>query len=157
MVCKNCGSYNDDSSKFCIGCGNVLNEQQNAYGQDSYNQENFNQGYSNPNDIYTPPVYRGDYNQYPPVNQGNATVPGKGLAIAGMVCGIVSIVLCSLFIPAILGIIFGGVAKSQGYKGGEATAGIVCGVVSLALIVVYLIVVLSVGMSTDYYFDLYSL
>lgn len=61
-----------------------------------------------------------------------ASVPGKGLAIAGMVCGIVSFFCCG-FILGLLAIIFGGVAKSKGFRGGQATAAIVLGVVGLAL------------------------
>lgn len=62
-------------------------------------------------------------------------VPGKGLAVAGMVLGIVSLVLfaCYGFIAGILAIIFGAVAKGKGYKGGMGTAGIVCGAISIGI------------------------
>lgn len=65
-------------------------------------------------------------------------VPGKGLAIASMVCGIVSF-FCFGFILGLLAVIFGGVAKSKGYSGGMATAGIVLGVIGLAFYVVMII------------------
>ena len=72
----------------------------------------------------------------------NVVVPqqqrGKGLAIAAMVCGIVSF-FCFGVILGILAVIFGGVAKSKGYKGGMATAGIVLGIIGLALYVLTLI------------------
>ena len=59
--------------------------------------------------------------------------PGKGFAIAGMVCGICGIVICTWgIILGILGIIFGAVAKNKGFKGGMATAGIVLGCIALA-------------------------
>lgn len=64
--------------------------------------------------------------------------PGKGLAIASLVCGIVSF-FCFGVILGILAVVFGGVAKSKGYTGPMATAGIVLGVVGLALYVVMLI------------------
>ncbi|MBE7011925.1 MAG: DUF4190 domain-containing protein [Ruminococcaceae bacterium] len=67
-----------------------------------------------------------------------ASQPGKGLAIASMVCGIVSF-FCFGFILGLLAVIFGGVAKSKGYRGGMATAGIVLGVIGLAFYVIMLI------------------
>ena len=74
-----------------------------------------------------------------------AKVPGKGLAIASLVCGIVSF-FCFGVILGLLAVIFGGVAKSKGYKGGMATAGIVLGVIGLALYVVMLIACGSMSM-----------
>ncbi len=62
---------------------------------------------------------------------------GKGLAIASLVLGIVSF-FCFPLVTGLLGIIFGGVAKSKGFRGGMATAGIVCGVIGLALWVLML-------------------
>ena len=57
--------------------------------------------------------------------------PGKGLAIAAMILGIISF-FCAPIVTGVLGIIFGGVAKYKGYRGGMATAGIVCGVIGVA-------------------------
>ena len=62
----------------------------------------------------------------------NTAMPGKGLAIAGMILGIISL-LCFPYITGTLGIIFGGIAKSKGCTSGMATAGIVCGVIGVAL------------------------
>lgn len=62
----------------------------------------------------------------------DAAMPGKGLAIASMILGIVSL-LCFPAITGTLGIILGGVAKSKGCTSGMATAGIVCGVIGVAL------------------------
>jgi hypothetical protein len=68
--------------------------------------------------------------------------PNNGMAIAALCCGIAGF-LC--IIPAILGIIFGFVAKSQiratGFQqrgDGMATAGIVLGIVWIALSVILL-------------------
>ena len=71
--------------------------------------------------------------------------PGKGLAIASLVCGIVSF-FCFGLILGILAVIFGAVAKNKGYKGGMATAGIVLGVIGLALYVIMLIACSSMSM-----------
>ncbi len=73
------------------------------------------------------------------VATGNAVVPsagtpGKGMAIASMVCGIVSF-FCFGIVLGVLALIFGGVAKSKGYTGGMATAGIVLGCVGLGVYV----------------------
>jgi hypothetical protein len=70
------------------------------------------------------------------------TGPNNGMAIAALCCGIAGF-LC--IIPAILGIIFGFIAKSQIRAGGYlqrgdgmATAGIVLGIVWIALTIVLL-------------------
>lgn len=160
MVCKNCGSYNDDTAKFCIGCGANLAEQQESTNQYTTTQEyapeatetvevtppeaetydapayeNAPPVYDNTQPAYqAPPVY-----QNPPVAPDNLPTPGKGLGIASMVCGIVSF-FCAGIILGILAIVFGGVAKSKGYRGGMATAGIVCGAVGLGIYVIVLII-----------------
>lgn len=123
MICKNCGFDNNDQAQFCVSCGTPLEqpvEQQN-YQQPNYQQPNYQQQ-----------PYNNVYNQY----QQPANVPGKGFAIASMILGILSF-LCFPFITGLLGIIFGGVAKSKGYRGGMATAGIVCGVIGVALQLIF--------------------
>ncbi len=127
MICKNCGFDNNDQAQFCVSCGTPLeqpvepqNYQQPNYQQPTYQQQPYNNG----------------YNQYQ-----QPAVPGKGFAIASMVLGIISF-LCTPIITGLLGIIFGGVAKSKGYRGGMATAGIVCGVIGLAL---WLIMIIFMG------------
>lgn len=125
MICKNCGFDNNDQAQFCVSCGTPLEqpvEQQN-YQQPNYQQPNYQQQ-----------PYNNGYNQY----QQPANVPGKGFAIASMVLGILSF-LCFPFITGLLGIIFGGVAKSKGYRGGMATAGIVCGVIGVALQLIFMV------------------
>ena len=74
-----------------------------------------------------------------------APVPGRGLGIASMVLGILSLVLfCIWFISgpfAVIGLILGvaglGVSKSNGYGNGTAVAGIVCSLVTLAILAVF--------------------
>jgi hypothetical protein len=64
----------------------------------------------------------------------------NGLAVSSLVLGILSIPLCFLFIPAVLAIVFGGIALGQissnpGQAGrGQAIAGLVLGGVSLAIV-----------------------
>jgi hypothetical protein len=65
----------------------------------------------------------------------------NGLAVASLVLGIVGIILCFLFVPWILAIIFGVIAIKQcnedpTYTGkGLAIAGLICGLVGMAIIV----------------------
>ncbi len=69
----------------------------------------------------------------------------NGFAVASLVLGIVGIVLCFLWIPWILAIIFGAIAIKQcnedpTYTGkGLAIAGLVCGLVGAAIIVLFLV------------------
>lgn len=68
----------------------------------------------------------------------------KGMAIASMVCGIVSIVLvcCSYYISipcAIVGLVLGIMSNKKFGKNGMATAGIVCSIVTIALSVIVII------------------
>jgi hypothetical protein len=72
-----------------------------------------------------------------------ASAGNNGMAVAALVCGIAGF-LC--IIPAILGIIFGFVAKGQirdsgGVQGGDgmATAGIVLGFVWVAISIIVII------------------
>ena len=76
----------------------------------------------------------------------NIQEPVKGLAIASMVLGIVSIVFISIVI-SILAIVFGVVAKNRGNKSPKATAGIVCGIVVIAIFVLRLIFAYWIGLS----------
>jgi hypothetical protein len=74
----------------------------------------------------------------PPPGGGRRT---NGLAVASLVLGIVGIILCVLFIPWILAIIFGAIAIKQcnddpTYTGkGLAIAGLICGLVGMGLVV----------------------
>ena len=69
-------------------------------------------------------------------NELNKNVPGKGAAIASMVCGIVSIVFWFFGVTAIaslilgiVGIILANTAKKEGYNDGLRTAGFVLSII----------------------------
>lgn len=76
------------------------------------------------------------------VKQTEVVTESKGLSIASMVLGIVSLVMLCIYyisIPcAILAIIFAIVGRKKGGKG-MATAGLVLGIIALALDVVLVI------------------
>lgn len=71
----------------------------------------------------------------------------EAFALTSMIVGICSIVLCVGFIPAIVAIVFGALAKNRGSKSPMATAGIVTGVVALCLGIAYCITVCSIAFS----------
>ncbi len=65
--------------------------------------------------------------------------PGKGFAIAALICDI----MCYLFIfalaPAILGLIFAGKSSRRGYKGALLTAARVLGIIGVILSAIFLV------------------
>lgn len=152
MICKNCGFDNNDQSKFCVSCGTVLEQpvepvvEQPTFEQPTYEQPQ-QPNYQYPN--YQQP-YNQQYNAYSPYPQQPHKQPGKGFAIAGMILGIISF-LCTPIVTGVLGIIFGGVAKSKGYRGGMATAGIVCGILG---IIGWILMIAFMGDITELYTEL---
>lgn len=117
MFCEKCGTEVAEGINVCPNCGTLVEEPA---------QPNVPQpAYSAPAQPYEPQPVNGAPAEKP-------ATPGKGLAIAGMILGIISL-LCFPAVTGTLGIIFGAVAKSKGCKSGMATAGIVCGVIGIAL------------------------
>ena len=113
VYCPKCGAANADGSTKCGACGT------------EFQIPNQMPGYGMPN--------QGFYQQ--PV-----AMPGKGFATAGLVCGIISFFFLPIIL-SILAIIFGGVAKSKGFRGGMATAAIVLGIIALALTIILLAII----------------
>lgn len=76
---------------------------------------------------------------------------GKGMAIASMVLGIISIVLCCLWyvgpVAGIIAIVLGIVHNKKNGKCGMAVAGIVCGIVGIVLTVALLIFAAVIGVA----------
>ncbi len=157
MFCTQCGASQDDNALFCTVCGASLKqpeptpvaveqpapvveqpapapvaEQPAQPAQPVYTQP-VSQPVQPAQPVYAQPVYAP---QQP-------KIPGKGLAVTGMVLGIISLCTfwCYGFILGILGIIFGGVAKGKGYKGGMGTAGIVCGAISVGFWIIMLLII----------------
>ena len=133
MICPNCGKQNADGLRFCAECGTPLAPAA-APQQPAYQQPMQQPAYQQP--AYQQPMYQ------QPMQQ--PAVPGKGLGIASMVVGIVSLV-CICFgwiciICAIVGVALGGVAlnkaKQAGVKNGMAVAGLVCSCIALGLCII---------------------
>ena len=171
-TCGNCGAQLDDNAKFCVGCGQPVADaapeqqapQQEAgpanYGayQDA-SQQQYGQQAQQPYGQQAQQPYGqqpGAYNQY-------AQAPMSGMAIASLVLGLCSIFLNSLiFIPGILGIIFGAVGYSQckkkGMRGtGLAIAGLVISIICTAIYVIATIYALSLASRYASYYGLFSL
>ena len=150
--CPNCGGQMEDTATFCLNCGaNAAAPQapqapvdpvapQAPYGQPAY--------YAAAQVPYGQP----------------AKVPGKGLGIAGMVLGIVSLALFCfwyLAIPCVItGCILAGIglnqAKKVGAKNGMAVAGLVCSLIALAILVVIVVIgVIAVEEATSSYYYYY--
>ena len=137
MVCNNCGTPNPADVRFCSNCGADLQAQSApVYSAPAQNQS------------YNAASQPANYYQITPVNNTPEDDPGKGLAIAGMILGIVSF-LCFPAVTGTLGIIFGAVAKSKGSTSGMATAGIVCGAIGIGL---WLLMLVACGGSYMEYF-----
>lgn len=104
MFCKKCGSKINGNEKFCIGCGNPINQPVN-------NNENY--------------MYNNQMN--------NVNKPKQGKSIASLVLGIISIIfsfsLAIIMLPiSIVGLILGISDKS---KNGKRVAGIVLNSLSI--------------------------
>ena len=124
MICRNCNTMNADNAKFCAKCGAPMftnNQPQNAQ----------------------PYVAR-------PVVPAEVQ-PAKGLSIAGMILGILSLVCCAL-IPGILGIVFGCVAKGKGNTSGMSTTSIICGAIGTVFGIIFLILYCIGLFSMPYYY-----
>lgn len=153
FVCPACGATVEGEKKYCPNCGQALS----GGGQNVHPFEN-----QNPNS-HIPPIPPGfyanshsNYNNVPPYqNQPYMNMPpqmpqntsaSNGCAIAGMVLGIISIVLCCL---NWVGIIIGGVGlglsiaglKSFQYKG-PAIAGLICSICGILLGLIDMITIL---------------
>ena len=126
MICSKCGRDNAPGVAFCAGCGAPL----------------ANAG------MAANPGFVGGYRPM------NAPVPGKGLGIASMVLGILSLVFFCVFwfaVPcAIVGAALGGAAKSKaaGAPSGMATAGIACSCIALGLAVLFFVLVMAGAMTS---------
>ena len=137
--------------------------QQVQYGQPQNQQPQYGQP-QNRQAQYQPPQYQPPQYQQPPYGQqyyaqpvygARPEAPGNGLCIAGMVCGILSLLfLCSSFlslVPAILGIVLSAVglskAKKAGVKNGMAIAGLVTSSLALVIDIALIVLLLVFGLS----------
>ena len=155
MICEKCGTFNNDEAAFCTTCGADLKSQApvapaqpNPYQSNPYQSNPYQNATPYQNNPYQPQNAK-PYGA-PPVAPAQ---PGKGLAIAGMVLGIISL-LCFPYITGVLAVIFGAVAKNKGCKSGMATAGIVCGIIGVALWLLMLLACSGTGLMSELMYEL---
>ena len=142
MFCSNCGANIPEDAKACHVCGVPVEQpdfQQSIQEQTAEQQMPQEQSvYQQP--VYQPPFYQSAaYSQPIPQKQ---EVPGKGMAVASLVLGIVSILLCLGFVAflcgvigLILSIVAMNKAKAVGMKNGMAVAGLVCSCIGVGLMI----------------------
>lgn len=118
-----------------------------AYPSPGYAQQNFG----------APGYQPGHQQPYPSAVAGHPVAPRNGLGTAGLVCGIIGVVLAWNFFGVVLGILavcFGGVGLGRAKRGeatnrGAALAGLILGVVALAALVILLVAGLAVFASSS--------
>ena len=143
-ICTFCGSENSVKNKFCSNCGVSLQETEEIqidYGpaEETYKSDVQYETYNNSTTQY--------YNT-PVVDAAGSKPEGGniGVAIASMVCGIISILCCCLWlfsaILSVAAVVLGIITLSKKYDGkGMAIAGIVTGGIGFVLVVIFLFVV----------------
>lgn len=134
---------------------------QNTYGQNNYSNQNTPvQQYDCNNQYAQPQQYSDPYSsQYTPYNANPSDK--KGMAIASMILGIVSVCICCFWyiaiFTAIIGLVLGIVSMKKNEGGrGMAIAGIITSIVAIAAIIfviIYVFVILGTASSSiyDYY------
>ena len=140
MNCEKCGAPLEDGTKFCPSCGAAVETAEAAPETTAPEAE----------PVYTAP--ESTVVNAAPVNSNAGNVyseeapqTGKGLAIASMVCGIASIVLCCFtyfaLILSIAAVVLGIISKKKTTEGsGMALAGIITGAVGLLIALFFIIV-----------------
>lgn len=177
MFCGGCGTQVPEGTQICPKCGmmivtrttenkaaepTVQNAQptQSAAGtMPDYNSYQSNtQGTANSGS--QPNTQMPDYNSYqmntqipgavvPPVEQ-----PGRGLAIASLVLGIISIVFCMTgwvaVVCGIIGLVLAHMSKKQGNTSGVRTGGFVCSLIGLIIgAIILLIAIIAIVTATS--------
>lgn len=144
-ICTYCGSENSAQAKFCSNCGaslQVTEEIQIDYGpaEEAYESDVQYETYNGSStQYYSAPIVE-------EVRQKIEDSGNIGVAIASMVCGIISIPCCCLWlfsvILAIAAIALGMIVISQKYAGkGMAIAGIVTGGVGFLLAMFWVLMI----------------
>ncbi len=106
---------------------------QQPYGQQPYGQQPYGQ------QPYGQPGYN-PYNNAPLYELENEQA-GKGKAIASLVCGICSIVLCCCMPVGVAGLILGLLAKKDGNKSAMSTIGLILSIIAIVIWIINLIYV----------------
>ncbi len=152
MFCRNCGTENDDTAKFCRGCGQPI-ENDAATQEQSSAQDNAAQAEPQPAPAPQPGPYVQPEAQFNNASYGQPAQPQQntGVTIAAFVMGIVSCVCCcgcTSLISVGLGVAALVMALSEKKKGlgtGLTTAAFILGIVGASLGALSLIMGLVTG------------
>ncbi|MBR5474808.1 MAG: zinc-ribbon domain-containing protein [Lachnospiraceae bacterium] len=144
MYCRRCGREIPDDAMQCSVCGTPTNGEYRPNGINEQEAENvhheggYGYSYSNPTRYQDPMRQPGDR---------------RGLAIAALVFGILSLVVCCvplIAIPAGLAAIIMGALSVKSSGQGFAIAGIVLGVIGLILGISYVMMSLFIYSNIDF-------
>ena len=136
MYCSNCGKQIENEAGFCTSCGtkisNGMNEEETATVQNAQNPNTIN--YNNQEYPYL--AYSNEQNSENVKLKPFSTkaiigfiLPFIGYFVAGIICGIVGIVLCSLALKEV---------EAKGMRGkGLAIAGLVLSIICTVVCVGY--------------------
>ena len=142
MLCSNCGANIPDDSKACSYCGVPVNQQQPQFQQPEQQAQ----------PAYQQPVYQSPAFSQPVPHM--TEMPGKGMGVASLVLGIVSLVMFCIWylslpcgiVGLILGVVSMNKAKSVGMRNGTAVGGLVCSCIALGLtILVYVLAIIGLA------------
>jgi len=147
MFCESCGASVPEGQSICPNCGAAVAQAAPAA------QPVYQQPVAQP--VYQQPVAQPVVQVQPVVVQQPAPAgKSSGMAIAGLIMGIFTLIFCWVpvvgFILGILGLIFSiaGIAKKNGGAKGAAIAGLVLTIIGAIVSVVMLGAVLTAGTSS---------
>lgn len=164
MICKKCGHENTEDSNFCQNCGADLREAyqpSRAEAVQETAEETREEATGEPREetagepmgempgetgLAQTEVNRGQTDTNTGYGSGSSSGPAKGPvyqnpgqsdATASMILGIVSIVMCSssvlAMIAGVMAIVIANKAKRQGCENGATQAGTICGIIGICL------------------------
>lgn len=135
LFCPNCGASIEGNKSCCPCCGTSITDSQNIHNSQQVPPQQQNQfGQQNPFMQQSPfgqmpqnPLQYENYNQYQK-NDGAYT----GCAVAGMILGILSIIMCCTFwfdiLLGIAGLVLSIIGLKSTKSNGCAIAGIICSI-----------------------------
>lgn len=133
------------------------NYQNSQQPQQPYQQQSNYQQYQQPYQPYQQPYNANPYGQ--PVPETPLTEPGKGVGIASMVLGIISVVCCPLaFLGSIPGLICAIISMAKGYRKAYSIAGLVLSILGVLICIgwiIYMIIYAQDPYYSSYYFRYY--
>ena len=154
MFCESCGSQVPDGQAFCSNCGTPVAQPAQPAPQPAQPVQQYAQPVAQPVQQYAQPVQPVQYAQPVVAVPTQAPKSSNGMAIAGLIMGILTLVFCWVpffnWILGLLGLIFSivGLAKKNAGTKGCAIAGLIMTILGIVLSFVMIGAVLGSGVST---------